>query len=121
MRKGCRCSSKWVFLPSVVCTRGSRTLAQTTTLPCLQPILFSHTDSNTCVYLNTKNVIRAAGAQHIERGIHNGLVNRMRNRTQRQSPTRMRIALDYKMIWSMKIREKRLNFSIKRAICLDLE
>jgi hypothetical protein len=63
----------------------------------------------------------AAGAQHIERGIHNGLVRSARNRTQRRRIPRIKITLDWSRISSMKIREKRLNLSMKRATCLALE
>jgi len=62
----------------------------------------------------------AAGAQHIERGIHRGLVRRARNRTQRRRIARIRITLDWSRISSMKIREKRLNLSMNRATCLVL-
>jgi hypothetical protein len=36
----------------------------------------------------------AAGAQHIERGIHRGLVIRARNRTQRRRIARIKMTLD---------------------------
>jgi hypothetical protein len=62
----------------------------------------------------------AAGAQQMDRGIHRGLVNRIKKSTQRQRPTNMSTALDCKMICRRKIKEKRLNFKRKRATCLDL-
>ena len=76
--------------------------------------------SPACVYLRTRKVRRAAGAQQIDRGIHNGLVSKTKKSTQRHSPRRIMMTLDCKNISSMKIMEKRLNLSRNLATCLSL-
>ena len=64
----------------------------------------------TLVYLKTKKVMMAAGAQHIESGIHRGLVNIIKINTQKARPSSIRITLDYKKISNWNIIEKSVNF-----------
>jgi hypothetical protein len=64
----------------------------------------------TLVYLKTKKVIMAAGAQHIESGIHKGLVNIIKINTQKARPISISITLDCKRISNWNIIEKRVNF-----------
>jgi hypothetical protein len=52
----------------------------------------------TLVYLKTKKVIMAAGAQHIESGIHKGLVNIINIKTQNARPRSINITLDCRKI-----------------------
>jgi len=52
----------------------------------------------TLVYLKTKKVIMAAGAQHIESGIHKGLVNIINIKTQNDRPRSINITLDCRKI-----------------------
>lgn len=72
------------------------------------------------VYLNSKYVIIAAGAQQIESGIQRGLVSRNSRRSQKQSPARISTTLDCRKISSMKIMENSKNFSKNLAPYLDL-
>ena len=52
----------------------------------------------------------AAGAQHMESGIHRGLVNIIKINTQNASPSSISITLDCKKISNWNIIEKSVNF-----------
>ncbi len=56
----------------------------------------------------------------MDRGIHNGLVNRTRKSTQRHRASKIIITLDYRKISKRKIRENRLNLRRNFAVCLSL-
>ena len=59
----------------------------------------------------------AAGAQHIESGIHRGLVSRNNKMTQKQSPARISTTLEWSNMSRRKISEKSKNFRRNFAIC----
>ena len=63
----------------------------------------------------------AAGAQHIDSGIHRGLVIRQRKKNTMQRAISINTTLDYRIISSKKINENRENFKANFAICLALE
>lgn len=52
----------------------------------------------TLVYLKTKKVIMAAGAQQMDSGIHRGLVNIININTQNARPSSINITLDWRKI-----------------------
>ena len=74
----------------------------------------------TWVYLKTRNVNMAAGAQQTARRIHIGLVNTINTITQKASPSKVSITLDWRNISRMKIIEKSINLSMNLANCLAL-
>ena len=68
------------------------------------------------VYLKTKNVKSAAGAQHIDRGIQRGLVRSTSKRTQKARAARIKITLDWRKISRRKIMLKRRNLRRNFAV-----
>lgn len=66
-------------------------------------------------------MITAAGAQHIESGIHRGLVIRQSKINTKHRAIRISTTLDCKIISSRKISENRENFNANLAVCRTLK
>ena len=62
-----------------------------------------------------------AGAQHIDKGIHRGLVRITRNKSPIAQAMIRKSRLDWRKISKRTINEKSINFSMNLAVLLSLE